>query len=186
MKLTELLCQKMRKTPNDNRSLLQKLVDIAKNGFVESAVPLLASKGMSNNPLAIPYTSEAVKTDFATVRQCMASEHLNDDELAALLAVVMMKKHPKSISQLLSTNGYTTPPVDRINYLATHVSTLRSLNEFSSTGVKKYQILSCGDSRVCAKCQRHNGKKHFVDKAIIGKNAPPFCENCRCIITAEF
>lgn len=161
-------------------------MDFVKNNFVDRAVILLTSKGKSNNPVAIPYTPEAVKKDFTAVRQCIIAEHLTDDELAALLAVAMMKKHPKSILQLLSDSGYSVPPLDRVIYLSTYVSTLRSLADFASTGIKKYKVNSCGDSKVCEKCAKQDGKKHFVDKAIIGKTAPPFCEKCRCIIIAEF
>ncbi len=98
----------------------------------------------------------------------------------------MMKKHPKDIPLLLSDSGYAPPQTDRIIYLGTYIETLRSLDEFSAIGVKKYQIQSCGDSKVCAECRKHDGRKHLVSKAVIGKNAPPFCEKYRCIITAEF
>lgn len=186
MKIMNPFNRKKEDTTAHSLPFLQELVAITKNGFVDKAILLLATKEKSNNQVSIPYTPEAVRTDFETIRQCAASENLNDNELASLLAVVMMKKHPKSISQLLSDNGYSLPSLERILYLSTYTSTLKSLAEFTSAGVKKYKISSCGDSKVCVKCAKHDGKIHFVNKAVMGKTAPPFCEKCRCIITAEF
>ena len=186
MKIINLFNRKKENATAHSLPVLQELVSITKSGFVDQAILLLATKGKSNNPVSIPYTPEAIKTDFEAVRQCMLSETLNDNELAALLAVAMIKKHPKSVSQLLLENGYSPPSMERIIYLGTYVSTLQSLSEFASLGIKKYKISSCGDSKVCTKCKQHDGKRHLVSKAIIGKNAPPLCEKCRCIITAEF
>lgn len=186
MKILNIFSNKKDKISENNHSILSQLVHLVKNGSVEKAVILLETKKKSNNPVAIPYTSKAINADFLAVRKCFAAEHLSDDELAALIAVIMMKKHPKGISELLSDNGYVSPHLERVIYLSTYVSTLQSLSEFSSIGVKKYKVSSCGDSRVCSKCAKHNGKKYSIDKAVIGKTAPPFCDNCRCLITAEF
>ena len=65
-------------------------------------------------------------------------------------------------------------------------STQQALDQLSKAGVKKYEVSTCGDKRVCPKCQKHEGKVYMVSKAVIGKNAPPFCDNCRCIITGVF
>lgn len=186
MKIINIFSKKGTGFNTDNRPLLQQLVDILKSGSVDKAIALLASKGKSNNPIAIAYTPDAIRTDFSAVSKCMTAEQLTEDELAALIATSMLKKHPKSISQLLLDSGYSNSPEERILYLNTYVSTLRTLEEFTRAGIKKYSISSCGDSRVCSKCAKHEGKKHSVDKAVVGKNAPPFCKSCRCIITAEF
>ena len=186
MKITNLFNKKKDATAVHSLPILQELVFNTKNGFIDKTIQLLSTKGKSKNPVSIPYTPEAIKADFEAVHQCMVSENLDDNELAALLAVVMMKMHPKSISQLLSDNDYSLPSIDRVIYLGTYASTLQSLAEFASAGIKKYKISSCSDSKVCVKCKQHDGKKHLVSKAVIGKNAPPFCEKCRCVITAEF
>ncbi|MCD7824588.1 MAG: minor capsid protein [Clostridiaceae bacterium] len=186
MKITDLFNKRRESAPIHNRPLLQELVADTRNGFVDKIIPLLTTKEKASNPVSIPYTPEAVKADFEAVRQCMFSEKLSDDELAALIAVTMMKKHPKNISQLLSDNGYSQPTLERISYLGTYVSTIISLNEFASLGVKKYKISSCGDGKVCEQCAKQNGKKYLVSKAVIGKTAPPFCEKCRCVMIAEF
>ena len=64
--------------------------------------------------------------------------------------------------------------------------TLRNLEDFKSMGVKKYRVSTCGDQKVCPTCKKHDDKVYKVNDAIIGKNAPPFCDNCRCSIIAEF
>jgi len=60
--------------------------------------------------------------------------------------------------------------------------TEKSLDEFRSLGIKRYKISTCGDERVCPNCKRHDGKDYNVKDAQTGKNAPPFCDECRCII----
>lgn len=171
--------------PN-NRPLLQKLVDYVKNNSMDKTISLLASKGKKENPISIPYTPEAVSNDFTAIQLCMRENSLADNELASLVAVKLLKKHPKSIKNLLVENGYAMPSMDRIIYLNTYTSSILSLREFVSIGVKNYRISGCGDERMCAKCAKQNGKKHLVSKAVIGKTAPPFCEKCRCVIIAEF
>ena len=92
MKMTNLFNRKKGDATVHSLPILQELVSITKNGFVDRAIQLLATTGKSNNLVSIPYTPEAIKTDFEAVRQCMLSETLNDNELAALLAVAMIKK----------------------------------------------------------------------------------------------
>lgn len=178
--------QKEKAMPSmDHCSVLQQLVDCIKKDSVNKAVALLASTKKTKNPVAIPYTSDAVEADFSAVHQCFVSERISDNELAALIAMALMKINPKSIVKYLADSNYEAPDLARTIYLGTYFSTLRSLQEFSSAGIKKYIISSCGDTRTCQKCAKHNGKTHFVNKAIIGKTAPPFCECCRCTIIAD-
>ncbi|GHU90963.1 hypothetical protein FACS1894202_11630 [Clostridia bacterium] len=58
----------------------------------------------------------------------------------------------------------------------------RSLADFKTAGVKEYTIRACGDGRVCDACKKQNNKKHKTKDAVIGTNAPPFCEECRCVM----
>lgn len=168
-----------------NSPILQQLLLFIRNNAVNSVVKTLASNNKSKNPLAIPYTPGAIMADCSVIRQCSSENNLSDDELAALISSVLMKRPINSIPTILEQNGYIPIATDRISYLTTYCSTLHSLQEFSSIGVKKYEISTCGDQKVCSKCAKHNGKKHMVSKAVIGKNAPPFCEHCRCIIMAD-
>lgn len=170
----------------DNRPLLQKLVSYVESNSVDKAIPLLSSNGARENPVSIPYTPEVIVNDFIAVRQCMNDNALAGNELAALIATQLLKKHPKSIKSLLAESGYDMPTVDRIIYLNTHTSSISSLREFASMGVKSYRVSGCGDQRMCSKCAMQDGKKHLVSKTVIGKTAPPFCEKCRRVIIAEF
>jgi SPP1 gp7 family putative phage head morphogenesis protein len=65
----------------------------------------------------------------------------------------------------------------------TEESARKSLLEFREAGFEKYFISTCGDGAVCPTCEGFDGKMYFVNEAIIGVTAPPFCEECRCIIT---
>ena len=68
----------------------------------------------------------------------------------------------------------------------TRKATEQSLKEFKDAKVKEYTVDTCGDSRVCSVCKALEGKKYKVKSAVIGKNAPPFCDECRCIVMAVF
>ena len=78
----------------------------------------------------------------------------------------------------------TTPKRTRSEQ--TREFTLRNLAEYNNIGVKKYRVSTCGDQRVCHECKKHDNKVYKVKDAVIGVNAPPFCDNCRCLIMAEF
>ena len=64
--------------------------------------------------------------------------------------------------------------------------TEQNLKEFRDAKVQQYEVSTSGDSRVCLVCKAQEGKKYKVKDAIPGKNAPPFCDNCRCVIMGVF
>jgi len=64
--------------------------------------------------------------------------------------------------------------------------TAETLKECVDIGVEKYKIDTCGDSRVCAACEVQEGKEYPVKDAVLGVNAPPFCDECRCVIMPVF
>jgi SPP1 gp7 family putative phage head morphogenesis protein len=68
----------------------------------------------------------------------------------------------------------------------TKQATEQSLQEFKAAGVKKYKVDTTGDARVCSACKAHDGKEYAVKAAVPGKNAPPFCDKCRCVILPVF
>lgn len=177
---------KKRTAELDNRPVLQRLVSYVESNSIDKAIPMLASKETKGNPIAIPYTPEAIANDFASIRQCMNDFAMTEDELSALVATQLLKKHPNHIKNLLAESGYNMPSMDRIIYLNTCVTSISSLQEFASIGIRNYRISTCGDQRTCQKCAKQDGKKHLVSKAVIGKTAPPFCEKCRCVMIAEF
>lgn len=72
------------------------------------------------------------------------------------------------------------PKVPRSEF--TRQTTERTLANFRDAGIAAYQIRTCGDGRVCDVCKKQNGKNYKTADAVIGKNAPPFCDECRCVI----
>jgi len=68
----------------------------------------------------------------------------------------------------------------------TRQATEKSLKEFRDVNVERYEVSTYGDDRVCPICKAQDGKKYKVKDAKIGKNAPPFCDECRCCIIAVF
>lgn len=64
----------------------------------------------------------------------------------------------------------------------TRQATERKLADFRDANIEKYVVRTCGDGRVCEVCKKQNGKKYKTADAVIGKNAPPFCDECRCVI----
>ena len=71
--------------------------------------------------------------------------------------------------------------VHKNNYFA-RVKIEDKLAYFEDMGIEQYKIESVGDAHVCAYCQAHNGRAYYIRDAVIGKNAPPFCKDCRCKI----
>jgi len=68
----------------------------------------------------------------------------------------------------------------------TRQSTERSLQELKDSDYKQYKVDTSGDSRVCDACKAQDGKVYNIKDAVIGVNAPPFCDECRCIIMPVF
>lgn len=58
----------------------------------------------------------------------------------------------------------------------------RTLAGFRAGGIAGYVIRTCGDARVCDTCKKQSGKRYKTEDAVIGKTAPPFCGECRCIM----
>jgi len=68
----------------------------------------------------------------------------------------------------------------------TRRATEQSLQELRAIKCGMYKVSTSGDSRVCPACKAQEGKKYKVKDAMPGKNAPPFCDNCRCVILGVF
>lgn len=170
----------------DTRTTLQKIVFYAYNNSVSNIAGLLCAKNKSNNGISIPYSKEAVASDCNAIRKCLLSENLSEDEFANLAASVFLHIPLRNIKKIAEESGYQSIDIERLIYLNTYVTTLKTIDELSSAGIKKYKISSCCDSKTCSNCKKHNEKTHLVSKAVIGKTAPPFCKCCRCIIVADF
>ena len=49
-------------------------------------------------------------------------------------------------------------------------------------GFKRYTINSCKDA--CEVCKSFGGKNFLLSRMVVGKNAPPFHDGCKCSISA--
>lgn len=177
-----------KKLPNniDNRTLLQKIVFYFYNDSIVNLAELLYTKSKPSNIASIPYTKEAVVSDCNAIRKCLLAENLSENEFANLAAAVFLHIPYRTVKKVVEESGYQPIDIERLTYLHTYVTTLKTLDELSSAEIKKYKISSCCDAKTCASCKKHDGKKHLVSKAAIGKTAPPFCKCCRCVIVADF
>ncbi len=162
------------------------LVSAVEKHDTKNIVRHLASKSKQTNPVAIPYTEEAILKDLDTLYKFQKSYKPTRDEFAAAIAIKMLHLTNKSTINWLTQHGFSASTENHMCYLVTYFHTMDSLKEFSSTSIKKYTISTCNDGRVCNACQKQNGKTYLLSKAVIGKTAPPFCEKCRCIIRPVF
>ena len=64
--------------------------------------------------------------------------------------------------------------------------TERTLTDFKNSNINEYTISDCGDQRVCGVCRKQHGKKYKTKDAVAGINAPPFCNECRCVVLPVF
>jgi hypothetical protein len=110
----------------------------------------------------------------------------SDSELASLIATQMFHIPIKCVHSIVEDAGYTSVPTNKIIFMGTFCAAQEELMELVDIKVAKYTVLSCGDGRVCEKCKKMDGKSFSVTKAVVGKNLPPFCDSCRCLIVAKF
>lgn len=146
----------------------------------------LATKSKLNNPVAIPYTDKAILEDLDTLYKFQSSYNPTREEFAAAVAIKMLHLTHKSTMNWLNKHGFSAPTEDHMIYIGTYLYTISALKDFSSIAIKKYKVSTCGDERVCKLCKKQNRKTYLLADAVIGKNAPPFCEKCRCMIHPIF
>ena len=161
-------------------------IDAVRKHDLPALVNNLASDTLSSNPTAIPYTREDIIHDWEILESLCVVCNLTEEEFIATAASKMLHLPHKESIKYMSNHRYVPPSVERLIYLYTYMHTLETLKNYTSIGIKKFQVRSCGDGRVCSVCSKHDKKVHLVSKAIIGKTAPPFCENCRCTILPVF
>lgn len=175
---------KKESAPNN---LLVELVNLTKSGNNDpKIVKLLSSKSTKNNPVAIPYTPQAITNDLKVIRMYISQYAPSDSEIANLIAIQLLHRPIKGSSSIVTEAGYSTVPTDKVIFMGTFCTAQKTLMEFADTEIAKYTISTCGDSRVCEKCKKMDGKSFSVAKAVVGKNLPPFCDCCRCVILPKF
>ena len=58
------------------------------------------------------------------------------------------------------------------------------LSQYIKSGIKEYRVLCTLDEFTCDMCGNMDLKAFPVNKAIIGRNFPPFHDGCRCTTVA--
>lgn len=175
------------KKENAPNNLLVELVNLTKSGNNDSKIiKQLSSKSTKNNPVAIPYTPQAIANDLKVIRMYISQYAPSDSEIASLIAVQMLHCPIKGASNIVTEAGYSTVPADKVMFMGTFCAAQKTLMEFADAEITRYTISTCGDNRVCEKCKKMDGKSFSVAKAVVGKNLPPFCDNCRCVILPKF
>lgn len=170
-----------------NENKLKNIVDMIKSGTSDSKIAkLVATSSKSGNPLSIPYTVDAALTDISSIQHYMNMYNPDDSGIANIVALHLYHVPYKKIPDIVSEAGYVPTTKDQLTFMGTFCTTQNCLKEFRETGIPKYEVSTCGDQRTCKICAKHNGKKYFVSKAEVGKNIPPFCSKCRCIILPVF
>ncbi len=154
------------------------IVDAFNKHDTEAIVKHIFSHKNKTNGISIPYTRESVSLSLSCLYQMQSNLNLSEIDIVSLLYMLF--------GGIINISGYSPVSNDRITYLRTCFFTLQTFCQLSHSNVKKYEISTCGDQRVCSKCAKHEGKVHMVSKAVIGKTAPPFCDKCRCSIMGVF
>lgn len=177
-----------------DKGYIQRLIEAVENNNVNYVVKQLRSDWDSpnivNNPVAIPYTKEAILADISYLKKYKELTHPTDTEYAAAIISTLLHTTNRSTITLLKNEGYTDVSAgqlkDVVTWIHTYITALRDLDQLKQAGYQKYWISSCNDERTCPECQKHEGSVHMVNSARIGVTAPPFCKKCRCIIRPVF
>ena len=170
---------------NDIKKKVADTIFYIKNGQFQQLVPLYQTSADKKNPLSIGYDKDNIIKDACAIDEWRKMSHDNERELTIAIILIMCG-YVHGNNSIFKGLGYSDVSESEIYTISTSIHSLRQIAECKELGIKKYEILSCGDERVCDKCSKHNGKKYFVNKAILGKTAPPFCEECRCVILSVF
>ncbi len=109
-------------------------------------------------------------------------EYLQTQLMESLTTMMVQGKNPQTLASDFAKK-MNTKKFDAYRLLHTESSFL--INEathagYKEDGVEKYQILATLDSKTCDICGDLDGKVYEVEKAIAGKNMPPFHCFCRC------
>lgn len=76
--------------------------------------------------------------------------------------------------------------IQKISSILHKHNTLADLKSYNNYGIELYKISTANNETVCPVCRKISKKIFKVSDAIIGKNAPPLCESCRCTTVPYF
>ncbi len=151
----------------------------------EPLVPMFKSEGNKNNPISLGYDKDSIINDATAINEYRKMGHDSDRELIICIASVLCH-YNNSNGRLFEELGCHNVSKSEISIACNSIRSLRTIAEWKKSDIKKYEIFTCHDERVCKKCKKHEGKKYLVSKAVLGKNIPPFCEECRCVMISIF
>lgn len=174
-----ILFKKTHKVQLTLSQKVEKIIIAVKNNDRRTVVKLLENKKPINDPIALPYDSEAINVDLDRIYEYIMTFHPSDDELATAIVGFMFHVSEKNMIKILQDAGFGIHP-DKVHNITQIMFSLRTIQNFKSAHILKYTIETCGDGRVCKKCQSLQGKTFLVNNVKIGENAPPLCSYCRC------
>jgi len=128
------------------------------------------------------FSSSAESTEVEDVSVSITGQH--EDDLRKQAAKYYAENKDEIIAQRKAAKSKPKSTESRADFTRKH--TQKTLAGFTDAKIKQYVVSTSGDGRVCDACKKQDGKKYDVKDAIIGKNCPPFCDDCRCVILPCF
>ncbi len=150
------------------------------NKNYDQLVAMYEAKPDMRSPFSIGYNRENIIKDVKAINQYRSMSNITEYQLTIAILTTMFHITIKDIKKELSCIGYENIQDTEIYTISSSIRTLRTLLDFNESNIKRYSIDTCGDGRVCKKCQSLGGKTFLVNNAKIGDNAPPLCDHCRC------
>lgn len=181
---SDIVRQHLSECAESYKIFLTELFSAVTRKDVETAFRLVGTSTVpSDNPIALPYDKSAVKSDIDAIHAFLSADGRTsaEDFASATYSTMLHSPLTKHSIEDLASLGYTVTKEQLIRD-STGVVNARTLAEFKQVHIYKYKISCCDDQRSCSKCKKLNGKVFSVNSAEMGKNLPPFCDHCRCII----
>ena len=136
----------------------------------ETAKPVKASTGRIKDVTV----SISGPSDEELRRQAAQHYAKNKDKIAAKRKAAREREKAKSPEQKLEEKKQQAE--NKIRQARQSLADMRAIKD-----ITHYVVSTSGDGRVCAACKKHDNKKYDVNDAVVGKNYPPFCDECRCV-----
>jgi|GEM_PF-4861547 len=161
--------------------LIVKILDNVSSDLLEQQVPyhhmLLTDKGLdiSNN---YAYIVEAHRDSYFSVVDTIKIQN----QFPNILNYNQLKL--EYYKKLLPNEKNIT--LDNVHYLLQKKQIMNALERYKELGLKEYEVHCSLDESTCEVCGEFDGVPLPISKAVIGKNAPPFHNDCRCYITPAF
>lgn len=166
------------------RVFLFALFEAVKTKNYNKTFELVGTKDETKYSFALPYDKKSIVRDIDLIHMYLNREsRTSDDDFACAIYAYMLHSHVENADELTALGYNVTSQM--LNRDFSMLTSLRNIDDFKTAGFKKYTIATCKDAAVCPKCRSLHGKTFFVSNAKPGITAPPFCEDCRCIMLAQ-